>query len=52
MFIFKGKPDEQTRTLLKKNAFKWSPSKGAWIRQITGNAQSAARRIIKELKVL
>ena len=34
MFIFKGKPDEATRTLLKVNGFKWSPSRDGkpWVR--------------------
>ena len=32
------RPDSDTTTLLKKNGFKWSPSNGAWQRQITGNA--------------
>lgn len=32
------KPDEETRTKLKKKAFKWSPKNGVWQRQITNNA--------------
>lgn len=31
--FFPGKPSEEIRTVLKKNAFKWSPFYGAWIRQ-------------------
>ena len=34
MFIFDGKPDEATRAILKREAFKWSPSRGAWVRQL------------------
>ena len=34
MFVFPGKPDEGTRTLLKRHAFRWSPSRGAWVRQL------------------
>ena len=49
MFIFAGKPDEATRTILKRYAFKWSPSRGAWVRQITNNALWAAREVRKAL---
>lgn len=48
-FVFPGKPDEETRTILKSNAFKWSPSRGAWVRQLTGNGRYAARRVIEKL---
>jgi len=48
-FIFPGKPDEETRALLKSNAFKWSPSRGAWVRQLTGNGKYAAERVIIKL---
>lgn len=34
MFEFDGKPDEATRTTLKRNGFKWSPSRTAWVRQL------------------
>ena len=36
--IFEGKPDADTRTVLKKNGFRWAPSKNAWQRQLTNNA--------------
>ena len=36
--FFDGKPSEDIRKLLKSNAFKWAPSKGAWQRQLTNNA--------------
>ena len=48
--FFDGKPDEETRTILKKNGFKWAPSHGAWQRQLTENARYALKRIIKELE--
>lgn len=48
--IFDGKPDEEIRTLLKQNAFKWSPKNSAWQRQLTINARNAVRIIIKKLK--
>ncbi|MCS2318991.1 hypothetical protein NXY33_08865 [Bacteroides fragilis] len=45
--LFDGKPDEQTRTLLKKTAFKWAPSHQAWQRQLTLAAESAARHVLR-----
>ena len=47
--IFDGKPDAETRDVLKKNGFRWSPTNGAWQRQLTDNAKYAVQRIIKEL---
>ena len=47
--FFDGKPDEETRAVLKKNGFRWSPSNSAWQRQLTENAKYAVERIIKEL---
>lgn len=41
--IFDGKPDEETRSALKSNGFRWSPKNGAWQRQLTKNAEAAAR---------
>lgn len=43
--LFDEKPDEATRAMLKQNGFRWSPSNKAWQRQLTPNAESAARRI-------
>ncbi len=48
-FYFGGKPDEKTRSLLKRNGFKWAPSQGAWQRQWTANGVWAARDVIKTL---
>lgn len=41
--LFDGKPDEETRAALKSNGFRWSPKNQAWQRQLTGNAERAAR---------
>lgn len=35
MFFFEGKPAEEIRAKLKGRAFKWSPSRGAWVRKIS-----------------
>ncbi|HBT63861.1 MAG TPA: hypothetical protein DEB10_04260 [Ruminococcaceae bacterium] len=42
---FDEKPDEQRRTVLKSNGFKWAPSQGAWQRQLRDNAIYSAGRI-------
>lgn len=44
--IFDEKPDEEMRVKLKSNGFRWSPRYGAWQRQLTQNAESAARRAL------
>ena len=48
-FIFDGKPDDDTRTLLKSHGFRWSPSQGAWQRMLNDNGRYAAQRIIEKL---
>lgn len=47
--IFDGKPDDDTRALLKSYGFRWSPRNGAWQRQLTDNGRRAARQLMKEL---
>ena len=44
--IFGEKPDDQQREALKQNGFRWSPRYGAWQRQLTRNAEIAARRAL------
>lgn len=46
---FDGKPDEETRTMLKSWGFRWSPSQGAWQRQLTGNGKYAAKQVMQKL---
>lgn len=48
-FVFDGKPDEDVRSILKRHAFKWSPSRGAWVRQASGNGLFAARQVRRQL---
>ena len=45
MFEFPGKPDEAIRALLKSHAFKWSPSRGAWVRQLNNAGLWAAQQV-------
>lgn len=40
--LFEVKPDEEIRTVLKSNGFRWSPKAGAWQRQLNDNAIRAA----------
>lgn len=51
-FVFNGKPDPKVRDILKGNGFKWSPTRGAWVRQMTPNARYAARRVKEQLEKL
>lgn len=48
--FFPGKADDQTRSLLKSNGFRWSPSHGAWQRHLNENGRWAAKRVVKQLQ--
>ena len=41
--IFEDIPDADTRQALKSHGFRWSPSNKAWQRQLTENAERAAK---------
>lgn len=43
--FFDGKPSAEIREELKRGGFRWSPSAGAWQRQLNDNALYAADRI-------
>lgn len=45
MFVFPGKPDDETRAKMKMEGFKWSPSRDGkpYVRKMTPNALSVAR---------
>ncbi|WP_095586132.1 DUF3560 domain-containing protein [Escherichia coli] len=49
LFYFPGKPEENIRSLLKSRAFKWSPTRNAWVRKITPNALADARYLKESL---
>jgi len=49
MFVFEGKPAEDIRNVLKRNGFKWSPSRGAWVRQLNNAGIYAAGQVCKVL---
>ena len=46
--FFPGKPSDEIRTELKRNGFRWSPSIGAWMRQISNGAIWAAKSILNK----
>lgn len=50
MLIFPGKPDRATIDKLKRNGFRWAPSQGAWMRQMSNAAIYAAKDILRPFK--
>jgi len=48
-FVFPDKPDAEVRALLKRNGFKWSPSRGAWVRMLNNAGRYKAQVVAKEL---
>lgn len=50
-FKFEGKPEEDTRTVLKSNGFKWANSQGAWQRQWNNNGEYAVKKVVELLKL-
>lgn len=45
MFVFSGKPNAEIRALLRAHAFKWSPARGAWVRQLNNAGLWAAEQV-------
>lgn len=43
---FDGKPERAMIDRLKSRAFKWSPTRTAWVRQFTSNAVYAAKEVL------
>lgn len=48
--FFEEKPEETTRKILKRNGFKWTPSQGAWQRQLTNNAKYSLKIVLETLE--
>ncbi len=46
MLMFPGKPSEEVRRILKSNGFRWSPSRGAWVRMLNSAGRNAADYVI------
>lgn len=45
--FFDGKPEREMIDKLKANGFRWTPSIGAWQRQLNNNGIYAARRVLE-----
>lgn len=52
LFTSTDRPSQEVIALLKQAAFKWSPSRGAWVRQLTPNARYSTDRLIEKLRSL
>ena len=50
--LFDEKPNEETRTILKRHGFKWARSQGAWQRLFNKNGIRATKRFLKEMEEL
>jgi len=48
--FFPGKPPEAIRTALKRASFRWSPSNGAWQRQLGNGALWSAQSVLETLE--
>lgn len=48
--FFNGKPSEEIRKKLKGGGFHWSPTVGAWMRQISNHAIYQAKQILNNLQ--
>lgn len=51
-FLFKGKPAEEVRAVLKFYGFKWSSQRQAWIRMLNANGLAAAKHAMSKLDAL
>ncbi len=48
--LFPGKPDAETRSILKRFGFRWASSQSAWQRHLNDNGRRAARMALEALK--
>lgn len=48
--FFPGKPEQEVRTKLKSYGFRWSPTEGAWQRQLSNAATWAAEQVIGKVE--
>ncbi|MFW7341845.1 DUF3560 domain-containing protein [Pollutimonas sp. H1-120] len=49
MFMFEGKPEKATREILKRHGFRWSPTRSAWVRQLSNAAIWQAKAVMQIL---
>ena len=48
---FNNKPADETITVLKKNAFKWSPKNQRWQRQTTANGVNGLKKVLATYEI-
>ena len=51
-FLFDGKPDEETRKIMKSKSYRWAPSQQAWQRQLTPNARYCLPSVLEALNAV
>ena len=49
-FTSTERPSREICQLLKQHGFKWSLTRGAWVRQLTGNVRFAADSLVTKLR--
>jgi len=49
-FVFDAKPNESTRERLRACGFKWSPTRGAWVRMLNNSARANAEYVATQLR--
>src|SRR3546814_11872509 len=47
--VFPGKPADDVRGKLRSRGFKWSPTRGAWVRQLSEAARYYGRQIAQRV---
>jgi hypothetical protein len=47
--VFPGKPADAIRAELRSHGFKWSPTRGAWVRQLSNAARYHGRKIAEKI---
>lgn len=50
--VFDGKPNDEVRTIIKSNGYKWSPKNKTWQRQLTDNARASVAKVERCIKAL
>src|SRR3546814_9607064 len=48
--VFPGKPADDVRATLRSRGFKWSPTRGAWVRQLSEAARYYGRQIAQAVQ--
>lgn len=51
-FVFDDKPTREVCQIMRHNGFKWSPSRGAWVRMLNVQGRRAADSVVKQIATL